>query len=116
MKERFGCEAKHPIISLNHAILYQRPGVYGERTVASKQRYATHYSEASLGLTVMVEDREAGKPCFYLMHINRSRVDIMREIPEFLAKCLFKGTHKLLYQKMAVVKKTWKPSTEKPIA
>lgn len=105
MKEILGGEAKRPVMSINHAIFYQRPGLEGEMIVASKQLYATHYFEAALGLTIVVGDRAGSEPAFYLMHINRSRIDIMREIPGFMVRFYFKGTHNLFHKKMTTVKK-----------
>jgi hypothetical protein len=104
MKENFGGKAKRATVSVNHVVFYQ-PEASGEAIVASKQLYANHYYEASLGLTMMVEDPESSEPGFYLMHINRSRIDVLREVPRFLAGDLFKGARELLDKKMKTVKK-----------
>ena len=105
MKENFGGKVKYPIISINHIVYYQQPDANIEMIVASKQLYATHYFEAALGLTLMVSDSESSEPDFYLIHINRSRIDFLRDIPGFLAKYLLKGAHNLLHKKMTIVKK-----------
>jgi len=105
MKENLGGRAERPVMSMNHLVFYRPPDTGGEAIVASKQLYATHYFEAALGLTVMVDDPERRGPGFYLMHINRSRIDILREIPRFLARTLFMGAHKRLKKKMTTVKK-----------
>ena len=102
--EEIGGKAKRPIFSINHMVFYQKPGIEDNIIVASKQLYATHYFEAALGLTIMMDDPEKSEPGFYLMHINRVRVDILREIPEFMGKYYFRGTHGLLRKKMAIVK------------
>ncbi|MDY7035668.1 MAG: hypothetical protein SV375_05830 [Thermodesulfobacteriota bacterium] len=104
-KENFGGKAKRSIININHDVFYQRPGARNELIVASKQLYATHYYEAALGLTMMIDDPENNEPGFYLMHLNRSRIDVLREIPGFLAKRLFKRVNKLLHTKMSIAKK-----------
>ena len=104
VKENFGGKAKRPIININHDVFYRRPGAEKELIVASKQLYASHYFEAALGLTMMIGDPENNEPGFYLMHINRSRIDVLREIPGFLAKRLFKGVHNLLHKKMTIAK------------
>jgi hypothetical protein len=44
--------------------------------IASKQLYATHYFDASLGLTLLVPDRTAAAPVTYVVYLNRSRVDL----------------------------------------
>ena len=42
--------------------------------IASKQAYASHYFDSSLGLTAAVEDEDAGgAPTNYLVYLNRSR-------------------------------------------
>ena len=64
-----------------------------------------HYYEAALGLTVMIQDLEAPEPGFYLMHINRSRIDVLRRVPRFLATDLFQGAQDLVDEKMTLIKK-----------
>jgi hypothetical protein len=105
MKEDLGGKADRPIISINHTVFYQKPVDTRDLVVASKQLYATHYFEASLGLTATAADPENGGPGFYLMHINRSRIDIMRQIPRFLAQELIEGARDLLDRKMLMVKR-----------
>ncbi len=104
MVENFGGKAKRPTLSVHHIVFYQ-PEAGGEMIVASKQLYANHYYEAALGLTVIVDDPENSELGFYLMHINRSRIDVLREVPGFLASDLFKGARTLLDEKMQLVKK-----------
>ncbi len=45
--------------------------------VASKQLYATHYFDASLGLTILLTDDAAADSASYLVYVNRSRLDIL---------------------------------------
>ncbi len=45
--------------------------------VASKQLYATHYFDASLGLTILLTDDAAPDSASYLVYVNRSRLDIL---------------------------------------
>jgi hypothetical protein len=105
MKERFGKRVDRPVVSINHTVFYRRPGVPPEVLVASKQLYATHYFEAAFGLTGVANNPEGLQPGLYLIHIRRVRLDVLREIPGFLAKALFKGTRELLQEQMATVKK-----------
>jgi hypothetical protein len=101
--ENFGTKAKRPTISLNHFVIYQPKD--GEMIAASKQLYANHYYEAALGVTVMVKDPDNPESAIYLMHISRSRVDALREIPKFLTGDLYKGAEELLDQKLGIIKK-----------
>lgn len=65
-----------PVISLTHAILYSWSHGDGEEEliIASKQLYASHYFDSSLGLTALLEVEEgASAPERYLVYLNRSR-------------------------------------------
>jgi hypothetical protein len=75
-KEAFGAK---PVVSVTHVAVYRDPLRPAVTIGASKQLYATHYFEASLGLTIAV-DAEApdGAPAMYLVYVNRSRVDALR--------------------------------------
>jgi hypothetical protein len=44
--------------------------------IGSKQIYAMHYYDASLGLTLLVPDRTAASPATYVVYLNRSRIDL----------------------------------------
>jgi hypothetical protein len=44
--------------------------------IASKQIYAMHYFDASLGLTLLVRDPSAPFPATYVVYLNRSRIDL----------------------------------------
>lgn len=100
--ENFGTKAKRPTISINHFVMYQPKD--NELIAASKQLYANHYYETALGLTVMVKDPENPESAIYLMHISRSRIDALREVPKFLAGDLYKAAEELLDQKMNIIK------------
>jgi len=52
----------------------------------------------------MIDDPEGNNEGFYLIYINRSRIDLLRKIPGFLAGKLFKGVHNLVHKKMTIVK------------
>jgi hypothetical protein len=71
-KEKFGLK---DVISITHVTIYQRK-VEGrlQAFIASKQAYASHYFDSSLGITAIVEDEDAeGAPTNYLLYLNRSR-------------------------------------------
>jgi hypothetical protein len=66
-----------PVISITHvataAALDDSPVAYA---IGSKQIYAMHYFDASLGLTLLVPDRAAASPAMYVVYLNRSRIDL----------------------------------------
>lgn len=73
-KEKFGMK---PVVSITHATIY-RPAEESGTTalISSRQIYATHYFDASLGLTALVGKRSNSS--FYLMYLNRSRADALK--------------------------------------
>lgn len=103
MVENFGGKANRPTVTANQLLTYQ-PASQTETVLASKQLYANHYYEAGLGLTIMADAPEMGKPGFYLIHVNRARIDALREVPKFMAGDVFTGAQELLHKKMATVK------------
>jgi hypothetical protein len=66
-----------PVISITHVAIApaidDSPVAYA---VGSKQIYAMHYYDASLGLTLLVPDRTATSPATYVIYLNRSRIDL----------------------------------------
>ncbi|MGH9827864.1 MAG: hypothetical protein ACREDR_31985, partial [Blastocatellia bacterium] len=75
-KEKFGLK---PVISITHTAIFRKTvNGQSEVLIASKQIYASHYFQASLGLTILADDLDAqGKPVTYLMYLNRSRSDAL---------------------------------------
>lgn len=66
------------VISVTHVTIYTPPSLNAgsDVLVASKQIYASHYFEASLGLAALVRERgEEGAA--YLVYLNRSRLDAL---------------------------------------
>jgi hypothetical protein len=75
-KEKFGLK---PVISITHVMIFKRPGPDGNDVViASKGIYASHYFEASLGLTALVHGPASDPSHSYLIYLNRSRADGLR--------------------------------------
>jgi hypothetical protein len=71
-RENFGVK---PVTTITHAVIYRSPG---KAVIASKQLYASHYFEASLGLTFVVDRRDSGSyPESYLLYLNRSKIDLL---------------------------------------
>ena len=66
-----------PVISITHVAISpsvaESPVAYA---IGSKQIYAMHYFDASLGLTLLVPDRTAASPAAYVVYLNRSRIDL----------------------------------------
>ncbi len=67
-----------PVISITHvataAAADDSPVAYA---VGSKQIYAMHYYDASLGLTLLVPDGTAASPATFVVYLNRSRIDLL---------------------------------------
>jgi hypothetical protein len=73
-KERVGRTA---VVSVTHlAIAHTADTSPAEFAIASKQIYATHYFDASLGLTVLLRDRTTPDPATYVVYLNLSRIDM----------------------------------------
>jgi hypothetical protein len=66
-----------PVVSITHvataAALDDSPVTYA---IGTKQIYAMHYFDASLGLTLLVPDPAAVTPATYVVYLNRSRIDL----------------------------------------
>jgi hypothetical protein len=66
-----------PVISITHvatsAAVDDSPVAFA---IGSKQIYAMHYYDASLGLTMLVPDRTSASPSTYVVYLNRSRIDL----------------------------------------
>jgi hypothetical protein len=77
-REKFGLK---PTISISHAVLQRRDGVV---VFGSKQVFASHYFESSLGMALFVP--VAGAPHGYVTYLNRSRVDTLRGLLAPLAR------------------------------
>jgi hypothetical protein len=72
-KEKFGFKA---VISITHVTIY-RPAGSPWSFIASKQIYADHYFQGSLGLTMFLDSPQTGSASSgFLMYLNRSRVDV----------------------------------------
>lgn len=76
-KEKYGLK---PVLSITHVVIFKRQfGNSTEILIASKQLYANHYFEGSLGLTAFVEGNQGPATSgSYLMYLNRSRADALQ--------------------------------------
>ncbi len=105
LKEDLKKGKTRPILSINHMVFYRPQGANGNPIVALKQLYASHYFDASLGLTVLFEDPEGSGASLYLVNITRARLYVLRNIPGIFAGKLYKGARNLIHERMSVVKK-----------
>jgi hypothetical protein len=101
-KVLLGGKAKRPIIFLYHLVTHRLPGGNGT-AIALKQLYASHYFDAALGLTLILTDPDNASR-FYLLHFDRGRIDVLREIPEFLSNGLRGETQKVLARRLEAIK------------
>jgi hypothetical protein len=89
-KEKFGMK---PVISLTHLTIYKRPRPDGmDVLIASKGIYATHYFEASLGVTGFIQSPTGHASRSYLMYVNRSRADALRGLFAGFKRSLISGS------------------------
>ena len=86
-----------PVISITHvataAAIDDSPVAYA---IGSKQIYAMHYYDASLGLTLLVPDRTAASPATYVVYLNRSRIDLFGEMFGGIARRIVAGRARTL--------------------
>jgi hypothetical protein len=76
MKEDLGLN--HPVVSLNHLSFYQPVDTGRVALLGNKQLYANHYFEASLGITGLYGEAGVDNRGFYLIYIQRFRIDALR--------------------------------------
>jgi hypothetical protein len=91
-KEKFG-HGLQTVISVTQ-VMSDREGTGENGWIwqASKQLYADHYLECSLGLTLMVESsQKGGANAFYLVYLNRSRSDVLKGNLSGLVRGIIQG-------------------------
>ena len=66
-----------PVISITHvAIVPGEPASPVAFAIGSKQIYAAHYFDASLGVTLLLRDTTVPGGATYVVYLNRSRIDL----------------------------------------
>ena len=87
-KERYS--TGKPVVAVTHVTII-RPGVPGrpEVVVLGKQVFATHYRNASLGMTAVVRDDV--RDVRYLVYVNRSQVDVLGGVLGGIKRKLIEG-------------------------
>ena len=84
--ESFGLK---PVASVTHVSIYAQPG---RIVIASKQIYASHYFDASLGSTAALdENAEAPGPSMYLLYLNRSSIDLLHGFLGGFRRAILRG-------------------------
>ena len=83
---------RRPVVSVTHLAIvpggHASPVAYA---IASKQIYAMHYFDASLGITLLVPDAAASPPSTYVVYLNRSRIDLFDGLLGGMARQVVKG-------------------------
>ena len=83
---------RRPVISVTHLAIvpgeHQSPVAYA---IGSRQIYAMHYFDVSLGITLLVPDTAASPPATYVVYLNRSRIDLFDGVLGKLARKVVKG-------------------------
>jgi hypothetical protein len=86
-----------PVISITHvataAAVDDSPVAYA---IGSKQIYAMHYYDASLGLTLLVPDRTVPTPAVFVVYLNRSRIDLFEGMFGGVARRIVAGRARTL--------------------
>lgn len=76
-REKFGFK---PVTNLTHVSIYRwSQSELNGYLIASRQIFADHYYDASLGLTILINlsPQDGKSPGSYLIYINRSRIDML---------------------------------------
>lgn len=76
------------MITITNTSIYKQQSAAGAPLIiTSKQIFASHYFDASLGLALLVDATEnKAAPRFYLIYLNRTRVDALRSSFAFLIR------------------------------
>jgi len=86
-----------PVISITHVAIAEAIDDSPVRyAIGSKQIYAMHYYDASLGLTLLVDDRAAGSPSTFVVYLNRSRIDLFDGVFGGMARRIVAGRARVL--------------------
>jgi hypothetical protein len=86
-----------PVVSVTHLAIAPAPhGSPADYAIASRQIYATHYFDASLGLTLLLRDRAAATPATYVAYVNRTRIDLFEGFLGSIARRVTAGRARTL--------------------
>jgi hypothetical protein len=106
-KEKFGLK---PVISVTHVFIYPRNTENRkELLIATKQLFADHYFDSSLGFAILAEEpADSTIPGTYLIYLNQSRADALkgfltglrRSVVESRSLTALKNNLKLIKQRL----------------
>jgi hypothetical protein len=83
---------RRPTISVTHLAIVPVAAASAVRyAIASKQIYAMHYFDASLGVTLLIPDTTASPPATYVVYLNRSRIDLFDGVFGGIARKVVSG-------------------------
>jgi hypothetical protein len=86
-KEKYGFGLKTVITITNTSIYKQQSSAGAPLIITSKQIFASHYFDASLGVALLLDATEdKAAPRCYLIYLNRTRVDALRSSFAFLIR------------------------------
>jgi hypothetical protein len=94
-----------PIITLTHVAICTQGRGANEVVMVSRQIFANHYVDASLGLTALVDSSD-GSGMSYLIYVNRSRIDRFPGPLGALARALMKSRIRKGVEKSLAIAKT----------
>jgi len=106
VKEDIGADRQ--VFSIEHITIFEPDTLKIARTlIASKQIYASHYFEASFGITALAPDPNGNPDFFYLIYLNRSRIDTLRKKYPLgiVRKKIRKGVVKLVRKKFEEIRR-----------
>lgn len=103
---------KRPVISITHlSIVRQADDLPVRYAISSKQIYAMHYFDASLGLTLLVPDQSAASPATYVVYLNRSRIDLFDGMFGRMARRIVSGrARSLVGEQLTRLQRTLSPA------
>jgi hypothetical protein len=81
-----------PVISITHVAIVRVDDAGPVRyAIASRQLYAMHYYDASLGVTLLIADANTSSPDSFVVYLNRSRIDLFGRMFGGVARRLAAG-------------------------
>ena len=83
---------RRPVVSVTHLAIVPMADASPVRyAIASKQIYAMHYFDVSLGITLLIPDTAASPTATYVVYLNRSRIDLFDGVFGGIARKIVSG-------------------------
>lgn len=91
---------RRPVISLTHVAIVPsvKPSPV-KYAIASKQIYAMHYYDVSLGVTLLIPDLSSSETAMYVVYLNRSRIDLFDGFFGGVTKRIVSGRARAMVEK-----------------